>query len=71
MNTDAHHPPVTDDSPLIAERRAKLSALREAGPAFPNDFKPTHQAASLQAQHGGDEPEALEAASVRVPWRAA
>jgi len=66
MNTDASHPPATDDSPLIAERRAKLSALRNTGPAFPNDFKPAHQAISLQAQHGGDEPEALEAAAVRV-----
>ncbi|MDE2176548.1 MAG: lysine--tRNA ligase [Betaproteobacteria bacterium] len=66
MNTDAPHPPAADDSHLIAERRAKLAALREVGPAFPNDFKPAHQAMSLQAQHGGDEPDALEAAGVRV-----
>ena len=66
MNTDAPHPPVTDDSHLIAERRAKLAALRGTAPAYPNDFKPAHQAMSLQAQHGGDEPEALEAAGVRV-----
>ncbi|OYV32867.1 MAG: lysine--tRNA ligase, partial [Thiomonas sp. 20-64-5] len=66
MNTDASHSPASDDSPLIAERRAKLSAWRHAGPAFPNDFKPTHQSARLQAQHGGDEPDALDAAAVRV-----
>ncbi|MGC8808472.1 MAG: amino acid--tRNA ligase-related protein, partial [Thiomonas sp.] len=66
MNTDASHSPATDDSPLIAERRAKLSALRKVAPAFPNDFKPTHHAASLLARHGGDEPQTLDAAAVRV-----
>jgi lysyl-tRNA synthetase class 2 len=36
-----------DDNQLIAERREKLAAIRAQGIAFPNDFKPTHQAADL------------------------
>ncbi|MBE7942294.1 lysine--tRNA ligase, partial [Ramlibacter aquaticus] len=48
-----------------AERREKLKALREAqksgaGVAFPNDFKPGHRAADLQAHHGAKAPEVLE-----------
>jgi lysyl-tRNA synthetase class 2 len=66
MHHDTSHSPQADDSPLVAERRAKLAALRQAGTAYPNDFKPTHHAASLLAKHGGDEPRALDAAAVRV-----
>jgi lysyl-tRNA synthetase class 2 len=49
--------PPTDENQLIAERREKLKALREAqsqgqGVAFPNDFKPGHRAAALTAEHG-------------------
>ena len=56
---------------LIAERREKLKALRAAqaegrGVAFPNDFKPAHHAATLVAEHGQTEPEALEAAAATV-----
>jgi lysyl-tRNA synthetase class 2 len=56
-----------DENQLIAERREKLRALREAqkdgkGPAFPNDFKPSDHAADLHAAHGGATAEALEAA---------
>jgi lysyl-tRNA synthetase class 2 len=58
--------PPADDSALIAERRAKLAALRSEGPAFPNDFKPTHSAAALHAQHDGEDAQALEATAVRV-----
>ena len=54
----AHTAAATDDNQLIAERREKLKALREAqkqgkGVAFPNDFKPEHHAAELQAAHSG------------------
>jgi lysyl-tRNA synthetase, class II len=65
-----------DDNQLIAERREKLKALREAqrqgkGVAFPNDFKPGDQAAALQASHGAKEPERLlaEATPARVAGR--
>jgi lysyl-tRNA synthetase class 2 len=34
-----------DENKLIAERRSKLDAMREQGPAFPNDFRRTATAA--------------------------
>ncbi|KAF1044393.1 lysine--tRNA ligase [Xylophilus sp.] len=60
-----------DENQLIAERREKLRALREAqaqgrGVAFPNDFKPADHAAALQEAHGATEPGALEAAGLTV-----
>jgi lysyl-tRNA synthetase class 2 len=55
-----------DDNSLIAERRAKLAAIRQAGIAFPNDFKPTHHAADLQRQHGSQSNEELEPLAIRV-----
>lgn len=46
-------PAQADDNQLIAERREKLAALRAATAVpFPNDFKPQHRAAPLQAQYG-------------------
>jgi lysyl-tRNA synthetase, class II len=62
-NTPASPPPA-DENQLIAERREKLKALREAqrqgqGVAFPNDFKPGHRAADLLAHHGAKTPELL------------
>ena len=41
-----------DENRLIAERRAKLADLREAGNAFPNHFRRDFLAADLQAQYG-------------------
>ena len=55
-----------DENAIIAERRAKLAALREQGVAFPNDFRPQHNAADLHAQHNDSEREALEAQNVEV-----
>lgn len=46
MNTTPEQQPL-DENHLIAERRQKLARLREQGPAFPNDFKPTHRAGVL------------------------
>jgi lysyl-tRNA synthetase, class II len=60
-------PAVSDDNnQLIAERREKLAAIRTRGVAFPNDFKPTHQAADLQHRHGQVPNEELEPQAVRV-----
>jgi len=54
--------PQQDENRLIAERRAKLHALRDSGAvAFPNDFVPEHRAAQLHAQFGGQDKAALEA----------
>lgn len=38
-----------DENALIAERRAKLLALRAQGVAYPNDVKREHYAADVQA----------------------
>ncbi|MFT4100698.1 MAG: lysine--tRNA ligase [Burkholderiaceae bacterium] len=58
--------PAPDDSPIIAERRAKLDALREAGVAYPNDFEPAAHAAELIERYGETSREALEAEPVRT-----
>ncbi len=55
-----------DDNQIIAERRAKLKALREQGNAFPNDFRRTHLAAYLQTGHGEKSNEQLEAQPFKV-----
>ena len=39
--------PALDENKIMAERRAKLGAIREKGVAFPNDFVPQHKAADL------------------------
>jgi len=55
-----------DENKLIAERRAKLAQLRDAGPAFPNDFRRDSLAAQLHAGFGDREPQWLEANPARV-----
>lgn len=60
MSEDSNQ--LQDENKLIAERRAKLKELREQGNAFPNKFKPEHQAAALQTQFGESTKEALEEA---------
>ncbi|AZG09065.1 lysine--tRNA ligase [Pigmentiphaga sp. H8] len=63
-NRPTANEPAQDENQIIAERRAKLARLREAGPAFPNDFVPADRAAALHAAHDGTEKEALEAAGI-------
>jgi lysyl-tRNA synthetase class 2 len=65
------HPQHADDSPLVTERREKLSVLREQARAngqavFPNDFKPTHQAQDLHQRHGAVPNEELEPQQITV-----
>ena len=59
---------MTDEhNPLIAERRAKLEALRAEGvPAFPNDFRRDALAAELLLGYGDQTDAVLEAEPVRV-----
>jgi lysyl-tRNA synthetase class 2 len=57
--------PPEDTNRIVEERRAKLSALRTAGNAFPNDFRRNALAGELHAAHGNKdnaevEPAALE-----------
>ncbi|WP_448168502.1 lysine--tRNA ligase [Burkholderia ambifaria] len=55
-----------DENQIISERREKLRALREQGVAYPNDFRPTHHAADLQATFADSDKAALEANPVEV-----
>ncbi|HLY53508.1 MAG TPA: lysine--tRNA ligase [Steroidobacteraceae bacterium] len=55
-----------DENKLIAERRAKLSELRQRGIAFPNDFRRDVLAGELQASYGAREEQWLEANPTRV-----
>jgi lysyl-tRNA synthetase class 2 len=55
-----------DENQIIAERRAKLRALREHGPAYPNDFERDALAATLHETHDSQSGEALDAAPVAV-----
>ncbi len=56
--------PQQDENSLIAERRSKLSAIRENGNPFPNDFRREHTSAQLQAAHGEKTKEELEEAKL-------
>ncbi|QDH70001.1 lysine--tRNA ligase [Marilutibacter alkalisoli] len=47
--------PHADENFLIAERRAKLAALRGQGVAFPNDFRRADYAGDLQAAYADTE----------------
>ena len=57
---------ILDENQIIAERRAKLAALREQGNPFPNDFDREHYAADLHNAYDGKEKEELEGLAVRV-----
>ena len=55
-----------DDNKLIAERRAKLSDMREQGGAFPNTFRRDASAAWLQAEYGDKTKEELAEMGIQV-----
>lgn len=62
-----------DENKLIAERREKLTQIRESDEvtvAFPNDWRPTHSASELQAAYPAESAEyskeSLEAANNQV-----
>lgn len=63
VNADALPP---DESQVFAERRNKLTELRAAGPAYPNDFSRTHHAGDLHGAYDAKSKEELEAAPVEV-----
>jgi lysyl-tRNA synthetase class 2 len=66
MNNNTRSPADADENQIIAERRAKLRALRERGQAYPNDFRRDTLAAELHQAHDGKANESLEAAPVAV-----
>ena len=66
MSDPQNTPAPQDENQLIAERREKLKALREAqaqgkGVAFPNNFKPEDHTTALLAAHGEKTAEELTA----------
>lgn len=65
-NTPVQATPAADENKIMAERRVKLSAIREKGVAFPNDFKPQHKAADLHEQFGALSREELEEKAIPV-----
>lgn len=65
-NQDQAPVQAADENKIMAERRAKLAAIREKGIAFPNDFVPQHKAAELVEAYGGKTREELEAEPVPV-----
>ncbi|HAD47807.1 MAG TPA: lysine--tRNA ligase [Idiomarina sp.] len=64
--TDKSQSPDVDVNEQIAQRKAKLTALRDKGIAFPNDFRRDSLANDLQAEYGEATKEELEAQGVRV-----
>ena len=56
-----NQPSIQDLPEQMRIRKEKLSALREQGWGFPNNFRPDAQAADLLATHAQDDTQALEA----------
>ena len=54
------------ENALIAERRRKLSELREEGIAYPNDFRRNALAEELHHTYGGHEGEHLREENIHV-----
>jgi lysyl-tRNA synthetase class 2 len=63
---DAPPPVAVDENQIVAERRAKLAALRARGQAFPNDFRRDALAADLHAKYDTMSNEEIEALHVDV-----
>jgi len=55
-----------DENELIAQRRAKLTSLRETENPFPNDFRRNALAGELLFEHENKDQTALEAEPIRV-----
>ena len=55
-----------DENSLIAERRRKLSELRELGNAYPNDFRRNALAEELHRTYGGHDGDRLSEENVQV-----
>jgi lysyl-tRNA synthetase class 2 len=65
-NEDQNQGQELDENEIIAQRRMKLGALRESGNAFPNDFRPEHQAKPLHEAHEVKTKEELAEAAIKV-----
>ena len=58
--------PATDENQIVAERRAKLKALRERGNAYPNDFMRAELAADLHEKYDDSDRDTLDSNPVVV-----
>jgi lysyl-tRNA synthetase, class II len=68
MADDSPHEsrPLPSENQIIAERRAKLVALRKRGQAYPNDFRRDSLAAALHEQYDSKSTEELDAAPAKA-----
>jgi lysyl-tRNA synthetase, class II len=67
MNEETTPPPVAaDENAIVAERRAKLAALRQHGNAYPNDFRRDALAGELHAKYDASDNATLEPAAHKV-----
>ena len=62
--SEENQPIEQNENHVILERREKLKKIREAGVAFPNDFKPQHFAKTIHEEFGLLENDALEPKAV-------
>jgi lysyl-tRNA synthetase class 2 len=65
MSEQEHNLPQNTNQ-IIEERRAKLAALREAGIAFPNDFRRNNLASDLHKKYGNQSNDTLEKDPISV-----
>jgi lysyl-tRNA synthetase class 2 len=66
--SDAESNNVQDENQIIAERRAKLAAMRAEGVAFPNDFERRDFAGDIQTRYVNTDKLALSELSVPVQF---
>ena len=64
--SEENQPIEQNENHVIQERREKLKKIREAGVAFPNDFKPQHFAKTIHEEFGALENDALEPKAFEV-----
>lgn len=72
MSETQNTQPEVDENKIIAERRAKLAALREIGHSYPNTFRRTDSSAALHASYNElskEEMENMEPVRVKVAGR--
>jgi len=56
----------SQEATIVAQRREQLAALRERGPAFPNDFRRSALAGDLHENYAQTDGEVLEAEGIEV-----
>ena len=64
--SEENQPIERNENHVILERREKLKKIREAGVAFPNDFKPQHFAKTIHEEFGAFENDTLEPKATEV-----